>query len=210
MRSSDYRPIQRLRQRSFGFASRSRGKATVPTLISAILGLALFAGLLVGCGEQEEEGPSPQDVSVQATQAFFDRDFAWLARHASSSWVQQMQSEGYSGTSQEMISSVFDEEQQLLGSVTPPPEGQISVTTEITAEDWANQPWTTYKFDYTLSSGEASGGGGEAGVILEAESPEAEIPYRIVAMGIEYPGTTADGGSTALFGPYANQEFLGG
>lgn len=165
-------------------------------------------GILVSCGQPEEEAPSPEEVLIGAVQAFFDRDFVWLAQHASADWVAQMQSEGYSGTTRDMISEAFDVEKQLLGSTRPPPEGEVSVSNEVAAEPWANQPWTTYTFDFTLSTG---GGVQEGGVILEAVgSDEAEIPYRIVAMGIEHPGTTAEGGSTALFGPYASQEFLGG
>ena len=168
--------------------------------------------------EPDPEPPTPGEVAVGATQAFFDRDFEYLARHASPAWIDHLASEGYSGTPREMIAAAYKEEEQLLGSFRPPPEGEVGVLGEISYENWANQPWTTYKFKYNLYAEGPAGTTAsevsevqEAGVILEdVGSAEATIPYRVVALGVEHPGSNAEGGQTALFGPYASMEFLGG
>ena len=154
--------------------------------------------------EDSQPAPTPGEMALAATQAFFDRDHEYLADHASPALLQDLHGEGYAGTAPEMIATAFGEEQRHGGTVRPPPEGEVYLVGEISHENWANQPWTTYWFNYTLSTG----GGGDAGVILElTDSPEA--PYRIVALGVEHPGSTPEGGTTALFGPYASMEFLG-
>ena len=188
-------------------------------VVALVMGLIVFG--LVAVFDEEETGraggplpedagaasdtpdvPTPEDVALNTTQAFFDRDFDYLASYASASLVEDLQGDGYGGETADMLAAAFEEEQEYGRTPRPPPEGEVYLSGEISYENWANQPWTTYRFDYTLSTG----GDGDAGVILEL-TDSAEDPYRIVAIGITHPGSTPEGGTTALFGPYASMEF---